>query len=33
MYQVTDNFVKELENKFTYHPPSENQVGRYSGPS
>jgi len=30
MYQVTDNFVKELENRFTYHPPSENQVGRYS---
>lgn len=30
MYQVTENFEKELENRFTYHPPTEEQVGRYS---
>ena len=30
MYQVTENFLKELENRFTYHSPTEEQVGRYS---
>lgn len=29
MYQVTENFLKELENRFTYHAPASNQVKRY----